>query len=183
MAPSPTLDDSVISHQSPTDALSHLDDDTRKVLEHPEALAAWNEPYVPGSDEERRMVRKIDAHMMPILWLMYVLNYIDRTNIGNARVGGMEDDLHMKGSSKYPVALLIFFVGYLLFEIPSNMLLARSKPSIYLPSIMFVWGCMTIVYMSIQTYGGLVALRFFLGIVESGFFPGQYVAKLLDDDH
>jgi MFS family permease len=86
----------------------------------------------------------------------------------------MDVDLHMdNSSSKYSIALLIFFVGYLLFEIPSNLILVRSRPSIYLPSIMLTWGSMTLIYMAIHNFAGLVVLRFALGIVESGFFPGE----------
>jgi len=155
----------------PVNLMEHLDPHVRTVLDDPEAMAAWMEEYVPGSEEEKRMVRKIDIRMMPILWAMYILNYLDRTNIGNAKVAGMADDLHMS-SNDYSLALLIFFVGYLLFEIPSNMILSRSRPAIYLPTIMAVWGAMTIVYMAVKNLSGLIALRFFLGIVESGFFPG-----------
>jgi hypothetical protein len=154
--------------------ISYLSEDDRRILDDPAARAAWMEDYVPGSEEEKRMVRKIDRHMMPMLWLMYILNYIDRTNVGNAKVAGMEADLHMKSDpNKYSVALLIFFVGYLLFEVPSNMILSKSKPAIYLPIIMLSWGAMTTIYMGVQNYAGLVVLRFFLGVVESGFFPGE----------
>ncbi|PWN48435.1 MFS general substrate transporter [Violaceomyces palustris] len=156
---------------SPEKMFSHLSADVQKVLEDPEAQAAWLEEYIPGSEEEKRMVRKIDRNMMPMLWVMYVLNYIDRTNIGNAKVQGLAKDLKLDDNG-YSVALLIFFVGYLLFEVPSNMILSRTKPSIYLPAIMFIWGCMTIAVKGVNNGPSLVALRFFLGIVESGFFPG-----------
>lgn len=84
--------------------------------------------YVPGTDEEKRLVRKIDRHLLPMLWVMYVMNYIDRTNIGvrsssdyfmtvgtgkltmqNAKVGGMQADLNLS-SSDYSLVLSIFFV-------------------------------------------------------------------------
>ncbi|KDN49592.1 MFS general substrate transporter [Tilletiaria anomala UBC 951] len=144
---------------------------TRKLLSTPEGQAAWRKPYVPNSDAERRLVRKIDLRLMPILWLMYVLNYIDRTNIGNAKVGGMQQDLNLN-STGYSLGLLIFFVGYLLFEIPSNMILSRTRPSLFLPAIMLIWGCLTVAFRGVHNLGSLVGLRFALGIVESGFFPG-----------
>jgi sugar phosphate permease len=170
--------ESALGALHPTNLMSHLDEDVRKILDDPEALSAWMENYESGSEEEKRMVRKIDWHMMPILWIMYVFNYLDRTNIGNAKVAGMNADLHMDTDpNKYSVALLVFFVGYLLFEVPSNMILSKSKPAIYLPSIMFIWGCMTITYMAVRTFSGLVVLRFFLGIVESGFFPGAFCVQ------
>ena len=67
---------------------------------------------------------------------------------------------------------MCFRQGYLLAEVPSNMLLARSRPSIFLPALMFVWGCMSIGAKGIHNLAGLVAFRFMLGIVEAGFFPG-----------
>ncbi|WWD16921.1 hypothetical protein CI109_101353 [Kwoniella shandongensis] len=127
--------------------------------------------YVSGSDEEKRLVRKIDRHLLPMLWIMYVFNYLDRTNIGNAKVGGMEADLKLS-SSDYSLVLSIFFVGYLLNEVPCNMILARSKPSIFLPTIMILWGGMSIGAKGINSLGGMVAFRMVLGLVEAGFFPG-----------
>jgi sugar phosphate permease len=171
-----TVTESVSSPLHPDILLSHLSKDDRKILDDPEAMSAWKDDYVPGSEQEKRMVRKIDIHMLPILWFMYIFNYIDRTNIGNAKVAGLEVDLHMETDpNKYSLALLIFFVGYILLEVPSNMILPKVRPSIYLPFMMIVWGCMTIIYMGVRNLGGLVALRFFLGVVESGFFPGKFL--------
>jgi MFS family permease len=62
--------------------------------------------------------------------------------------------------------------SYLLFEVPSNMLLARSKPAIFLPSIMVTWGAVSIIVAAIHNLAGMVAFRFALGIIEAGFFPG-----------
>lgn len=67
-----------------------------------------------------------------------VFNYIDRTNIGNAKVAGMSHDLNLSATD-YATALSIFFIGYLLNEIPSNMVLSRSRPSLFLPALMFTW--------------------------------------------
>ncbi|BEI83018.1 hypothetical protein CcaverHIS002_0308860 [Cutaneotrichosporon cavernicola] len=144
------------------------------MYEKPEVEAPVAE-YVEGSIEEKRLVRKIDIHLLPMLWIMYVLNYLDRTNIGNAKVGadhgGFEGDWNLS-SADYSLILSIFFVGYLLWEVPSNMMLARSKPSIFLPTIMFIWGAMSIGAKGMHSLGGMVAFRFVLGLVEAGFFPG-----------
>ncbi|WOO84172.1 MFS transporter prlL [Vanrija pseudolonga] len=99
------------------------------------------------------------------------LNYLDRTNIGNAYPGGMGTDLNLT-SSDYSLVLSIFFVGYLLWEVPSNMMLAHSTPRVFLPTIMFIWGAMSIGAKGIHNLGGMVAFRFVLGLVEAGFFPG-----------
>lgn len=95
--------------------------------------------YVPGSEEEKRLVRKIDLHLMPTLWIMYVFNYIDRTNVSNAKVVGIEQDLGIN-DSRYSWLLIVFFIGYLVMEVPCNMVLSHSRPSAFLPTIMLLWG-------------------------------------------
>ncbi|TXT11848.1 uncharacterized protein COLE_02258 [Cutaneotrichosporon oleaginosum] len=109
--------------------------------------------------------------LFPMLWVMFCMNYLDRTNIGNAKVGGMEADLRLS-SSEYSLVLSIFFVGYLLWEVPSNMMLSRSTPRVFVPTLMVVWGAMCIAVVGVANLGGMVAFRFMLGLVEAGFFPG-----------
>ncbi|KAI9148213.1 MFS transporter prlL [Paramyrothecium foliicola] len=122
-------------------------------------------------EEEKALVRKIDLYLLPCIWLMYLLSYMDRTNIGNAKIAGMTDDLNMS-SGQYSIALVVFFIGYVLFEPPSNMILVRTRPSLYLPAIMAVWGVLTCIMAVIHKYEHLVILRVFVGIAESGFAPG-----------
>jgi len=127
--------------------------------------------YIPGSAEEKKLVRKIDLFLMPMLWIMYILNYIDRTNIGNAKIAGMETDLRLD-DTRYAWVLSIFFFGYLICEVPSNMILSRTRPSIFLPGIMLVWGILSALMSMAKTYPAMLAFRFVLGCIEAGFFPG-----------
>ncbi|RDW59814.1 hypothetical protein BP6252_12901 [Coleophoma cylindrospora] len=127
--------------------------------------------YVPNTDAEKKLVRKIDLHLIPVLWVMYILNYVDRTNIGNAEIAGMATDLGLT-DNRYAWVLSIFFFGYLICEVPSNMILSRSKPSLFLPGIMVTWGALSAAMAAVQSYGALLAFRFILGCIESGFFPG-----------
>ncbi|KAJ8118147.1 hypothetical protein OPT61_g805 [Boeremia exigua] len=127
--------------------------------------------YVPGTDAEKRLVRKLDMFMMPTLWVMYILAYIDRQNIGNARVAGMGSDLKLTDSD-YAMLLSIFFIGYLICEVPSNLILTRSRPSYYLPGIMMVWGTICACMSLTKHYRDMLVMRFFLGCIEAGFFPG-----------
>jgi len=120
---------------------------------------------------ERRILRKIDLRLIPVVWVMYILNYLDRNNIGNAKTAGMAKALNLS-SSDYSLAVSIFFIGYLLLEVPSNMILSRTRPSIYLPGIMIVWGCISCGYVGVNSKGALIGIRFCLGLVEAGFFPG-----------
>lgn len=73
---------------------------------------------------------------------------------------------------KYAWVLSVFFFGYLIMEVPSNMILSRSRPSIFLPAIMLVWGALSAAMAASKSYGALLAFRFILGCIESGFFPG-----------
>jgi MFS family permease len=75
-------------------------------------------------------------------------------------------------TAEYAMLLSIFFIGYLICEVPSNMILTRSKPSWYLPGLMIVWGTIGAVMSTVRNYHGMLALRFFLGAIEAGFFPG-----------
>ncbi|KAF1911233.1 major facilitator superfamily domain-containing protein [Ampelomyces quisqualis] len=122
-------------------------------------------------EEENKLVKKIDLFLLPTIWLMYLLSYMDRTNIGNAKIAGMADDLSLT-SNQYSIALVVFFVTYVAFEPPSNMLLVRFKPSIYLPAIMIIWGALTCVMAVIHDFKHLVALRVLVGVFEAGFAPG-----------
>ncbi|KAH7153844.1 major facilitator superfamily domain-containing protein [Fusarium sp. MPI-SDFR-AT-0072] len=127
--------------------------------------------YVPDTAEERRLVRKIDFTLLPCLWWMYVLAYLDRGNIANANAAGMSESLNMKDSD-YSLLVYLFFVGYFLCEVPSNMIMNKCRPSIYLPTIVWVWGCIVIALSQAKNYKGFLAGRFFLGCIEAGLFPG-----------
>ena len=89
--------------------------------------------------KEKALLRKLDWHVLPMITVLYMFAFVDRINIGNARIQGMETDLGMKGND-LNVALFIFFVPYILCEVPSNMILKRIKPSTWLSFLMFGWG-------------------------------------------
>lgn len=83
----------------------------------------------------------------------------------------MDVDLKLT-SNQYSITLVVFFVTYVVFEVPSNMILSRTKPSIYLPVIMTLWGAVTCCMAIAKSYHGLVALRLVVGVLEAGFAPG-----------
>lgn len=83
----------------------------------------------------------------------------------------MQTELNLSDEG-YAWVLSIFFFGYLICEVPSNMILSRSRPSIFLPTIMLVWGALSALMSISKTYGALLGFRFTLGCIESGFFPG-----------
>ncbi|CZR59831.1 related to nicotinamide mononucleotide permease [Phialocephala subalpina] len=121
---------------------------------------------------EKRLRRKIDARLMPMIVLMYILNYLDRNNIAAAKLAGILTDLNLKGV-EFQTSVSILFVGYLLMQVPSNLFLNKiGKPAIYLPACMVVWGIISAATAACQNYAGLIACRFMLGFVEAAYFPG-----------
>lgn len=85
------------------------------------------------------MVRKCDIHVIPVLFGLYLFAFVDRINIGNAKIQGLQQELHMSGT-QYNVALLTFFPTYVLLEIPANLLMRRIRPSTWLSGLMFMFG-------------------------------------------
>ncbi|KAL8674320.1 MAG: hypothetical protein Q9168_001249 [Polycauliona sp. 1 TL-2023] len=125
---------------------------------------------------ERRLLAKIDLRVIPVLSILYLLAFLDRTNIANASIFGLQGadgGLNLK-NTQYNTALTIFFVPYILFEIPSNILLKKFKPHLWLSLCMFGFGLVTICQGLVKNYSGLLATRFFLGLFESGMFPGSF---------
>lgn len=88
---------------------------------------------------EQRLLLKCDVHVLPPLCILYVLCFIDRINIGNARIQGLEKSLNMKDND-FNIALLVFFPFYILCEVPSNVLIRKFAPSTWLTMLMVAWG-------------------------------------------
>ncbi|KAM5545391.1 hypothetical protein V8D89_001004 [Ganoderma adspersum] len=115
-------------------------------------------PPTLSAEEEKRLWRKVDMRLMPILTLMYLCSFLDRGNIGNAKLQGLTTQLNLTGN-KYNIAL-----PYCLFECPANLVLKKFRPSKWLPGITLVWGMII--------YPQLVGTRVCLGVAEAGLFPG-----------
>jgi hypothetical protein len=121
--------------------------------------------------DEKKILRKMDLRLIPMLALLYLLSFLDRGNIGNAKIEGLTEDLGMSGS-QYNWCLTVFFFTYAAFEVPSNLLLKKLRPSIWLPTIMVAWGIVMTLMGIVQSYEGLLIARIFLGVTEAGLFPG-----------
>ncbi|RPB20481.1 MFS general substrate transporter [Terfezia boudieri ATCC MYA-4762] len=121
---------------------------------------------------EVNLRKNIDLRLMPMVVLIYIMNYLDRINIAAARLAGLEKELGLS-SIQYQTSVSILFVGYILMQVPSNMFLDKiGKPSLYLPTCMVVWGVISGATGGVQSYGGLLACRFILGFIEAAYFPG-----------
>jgi len=120
---------------------------------------------------EKRLVRILDCTLMPTLWITYLNNYLDRTNISQAMTAGMDDDLGLSGDD-FNTALAVLTVGYMLAQLPSNVLLTRVRPSIYLPVTVMIWSSVSIATAFATNAQTLYVIRFFLGVTEAPLFPG-----------
>lgn len=116
------------------------------------------------------LYRRIAWRIVPFLFICYVVNYIDRVNIGFAKLQFLQD-LKLN-DAVFGLAAGLFFVGYLVFELPSNLLMARIGVRKTLMRIMVLWGAFTVLLMFVQNATMLYVLRFLLGAAEAGFFPG-----------
>lgn len=117
--------------------------------------------------------RRIILHqVLPTIGILYILNYIDRQNLSAAKLQGILEDLNMT-TEQFATAVSILFVGYLPFQIPSNLLITRiSRPGMYICCAVTIWGAISAVTATVKTYQQLLAVRAILGIVEAVFFPG-----------
>jgi sugar phosphate permease len=120
--------------------------------------------------ETKRLLRKVDYRLLPVLTLLYLMSFLDRSNIGNARVAGLDVSLGLS-DFQYNMCLTIFFFPYALFEVPSNIVLKFLKPRLWLTIIVLAWGTVMTLMGLVQNYAGLLAARFWLGVTEAGLFP------------
>ncbi|GAW01821.1 MFS general substrate transporter [Lentinula edodes] len=137
-----------------------------------------------SQEDERKLWRKIDLRLMPILCVIYLMSFMDRGNIGNAKLQGLETQLKLTGNrynialspslmlSMVTHALLRLNKPYCIFECPANLVLKKFRPSIWLPGITVVWGTVMTLMGLVKTYPQLVGVRVCLGIAEAGLFPG-----------
>ncbi|RKK93620.1 hypothetical protein BFJ68_g15477 [Fusarium oxysporum] len=112
---------------------------------------------------EKALLRRLDLKLLPAVGILYLLSFLDRSNVGNARIEGMIDDLHMSGN-EYLTGLTLYFIGYVLFE--------RTTPRLWLPTLTVAWGIVATLLGIVQNKTGFFIARFFLGVTESGLFPG-----------
>ncbi|MCO1654544.1 MFS transporter [Pseudonocardia humida] len=132
-----------------------------------------NSDTAVGSDEHlvRSGVRRAGRRLVPLLILLYFVNYLDRVNIGFAGPNGMNEELGLS-ATLFGVAAGVFFVGYLLLEVPSNLLLHRFGARRWIARIMITWGVVATAMAFVPNATVLIVLRFLLGVAEAGFFPG-----------
>ena len=126
-----------IANESITDE-KHQDINQVENLPLPTALAVQDpfgfaqRPQEWHDEFRKKLVRKVDLRLLPMLCLMFLMCYLDRSNLAQARLAGLEEDLGLKGN-EFNTATSVLFVGYLLMQLPSNVILTKVKPAVYLP--------------------------------------------------
>ncbi|MCJ1381622.1 hypothetical protein MMC17_004733 [Xylographa soralifera] len=125
----------------------------------------------PTGIQEKALLRKLDLRLLPAVTLLYLLSFLDRSNVANARLDGLTTDLNMTGN-QYLTGLTLYFIGYVLFEIPCNIVLKKTSPQRWLPTLTLAWGVVATLMGVTQNMAGFFVVRFLLGVTESGLFPG-----------
>ncbi|WP_339442940.1 MFS transporter [Pseudomonas hunanensis] len=123
--------------------------------------------------DEQAVVRKVTLRIIPFMFLLYIVSYLDRANIGYAALE-MNKELALT-SEAFGFISGIFFIGYFLFEVPSNVMLNKYGARVWIARILVTWGLIAAATAFAQTANQLYVLRFFLGVAEAGFFPGVIV--------
>ncbi|MGG1947700.1 MFS transporter [Trinickia sp. NRRL B-1857] len=124
----------------------------------------------PQSAQERAVMSKMARRLLPILVVMFLIAFIDRQNVGFAKLQ-MVHSLHMSEAA-FGLASSLFFIGYLLFEVPSTLALHRFGARLWLARIMLTWGAITVLMGFTTSMQAFCGLRFALGVAEAGFYPG-----------
>lgn len=114
---------------------------------------------------ERKLLLKLDLFILPWVMLLYLLSFLDRVNIGNARLYGLEQDLKLSGND-FQAATAVLFATYVPSELPSNLFLKKARPSRWISFIATSWGIIATLTGVVQSYAGLIVIRLFLGAVE-----------------
>lgn len=153
----------------PTMSTGHEKEDELSAIENIQMVD--DEGSLEYKQMTKRVLWKFDIHILPPLALLWLANFIDRTNVGNARIAGLQTDTHLTGN-QFNTALAVFYVSYIASELPSNWILKRMKANRWIPIIVGAWGLVTTLSGLVQSFGGLVAIRFMLGLCEGGLLPG-----------
>lgn len=128
--------------------------------------------------DEKKLIRRVDLRLLPLFIVLYLLSFLDRGNIGNARIEGLAEDLNLTGH-QYNMCLTIFFIFYASMEVPCNIILKRTKPRIFIPFTMVLFAIVMTCMGVVQNYAQLLATRALLGMFEAALFPGiSYILSM-----
>lgn len=124
----------------------------------------------PDRQLEKKVLRRLDLRLAPLFAVLYFVAYLDRSNIGNAAVAGLTEDLNLTGS-QFSTVVSVFFATYVAFELPVVLALKKLRPNRAIAFMCFAWSAVTIGTAFVNNFRELVAVRLLLGLSEAGFFP------------
>ncbi|KAH6982641.1 major facilitator superfamily domain-containing protein [Ilyonectria destructans] len=129
-----------------------------------------------ASDEKleslnKAVLKKLDWWFLPSITMMLLMNYLDRINVSNARLAGMQDDLHMS-DVEWSAGISLFYVGYIISQVPANIIIAKGQPRLIMPMMMLGWSAVTICMPLMTRPWGFMLCRFLVGFTEGPFVPG-----------
>lgn len=130
-------------------------------------------------EEERRVVRKLDFCVLPVVMLLYIVAFLDRANIANVAITDFQQDLGLE-DEEFNVVLSVFYVSYIVLELPMTMAVRRYGPRKVLPTMAVLWSIVTLFTGFVTDYASMLAVRLLLGATEAGIFPGlnYYISTL-----
>jgi MFS family permease len=165
--------------EKPEETVEHLENQTSSPAKL-DGIVADPDQDVNDPVRNRKLNRRLDYRVLPLCCWVYLLNFLDRGNIGNSKVLNAEtgDDLLQQtnmSANGYALTVTLFSLAYALFEVPSNWIMKHYvRPSVWLGALLFCWGAVTIGFAGVQNYATVVVLRFLIGVFEAGFFPGKW---------
>jgi MFS family permease len=119
---------------------------------------------------EKQLKRKLDFVFLPVMTIMLLMGYLDRINVANARLAGMQDDLGMS-DTMWSAGISLFYVGYIISQLPATVFLARGLPRIHMPCYVAAWSVVTACMAAMSTGWSFLVCRFMVGLAEGPFLP------------
>lgn len=149
-----------------------------KPTKHPVLVSSRDDSLKSGSEidtfddvDEKKVMRRVDFRLVPLFTILYLLSFLDRGNIGNAKIEGLADDLKLVGN-QYNLCLTIFFIFYASLEVPANVILKHVNPRFFIPATMVLWSIVMTCMGTVNNFHQLLATRALLGVFECAAFPG-----------
>ena len=141
-------------------------------ISHVEEAATPPPPIDP--EASKHLTHTFDRRILPWLFALWLLAFIDRSNIGNARIDGLAEQLKLN-EDKFNITLAVFYVPYIIIDVPSNWIVKALGAGYYLPGIVATWGLISLCIGFVTDYHGLIVARFFLGLAEGGLLGGMVI--------
>lgn len=160
--------------KSTEEALAHASETIKEKPQKRWVSYIWD--TFDKSPEERHFLFKLDAAILTFASLGYFIKYLDQVNVNNAFVSGMKEDLGLYGN-ELNYMQTCWTVGYVIGEIPSNLILTRIRPRYWIPAMELLWGVLTFTLSRAQSARTIYIIRFFVGLAESTFYPGMLLSS------